>query len=74
MYYSFIVFYFLTCFLYFRMLSIKNQIVEKMYQNATSKNRSNIKKIKNSIELRKKIYIVLIWPLYEIYLATFSDE
>ena len=56
------------------MLSIKNQIVEKMYQNATSKNRSNIKKIKNSIELRKKIYIVLIWPLYEIYLATFSDE
>jgi len=55
MYYSFVAFYLLTCFLYFRMLVIKNQIVEKIYQNANSKNRANIKKIKSLIETRKRI-------------------
>jgi len=74
MYYSFIAFYLLTCFLYFRMLTIENQIVEKIYQNANSKNRANIKKIKSLIETRKRIYIVLFWPIYEIYLTIFRNE
>ena len=56
------------------MLAIKNQIVEKIYQNANSKNRANIKKIKSLIETRKRIYIVLFWPIYEIYLTIFRNE
>ena len=74
MYYSFAIFYFLTCFLYFRMLTIKKQIIEKIYQNANSKNRSNIKKVENSIQLRKRFGVILFWPFYEIYLAIFNDE
>ena len=74
MYYSFIIFYFLTCFLYFSILSINSRIVDKIYQNATSKNRLNIKKIKSLIDARKKFYAILLWPLCEIYLKIFSDE
>ena len=74
MYYSFIAFYFLTCFLYFRILTIENKILEKIYQNASSKNRSNIKELKDLIKSRKRLQVVLFWPVYEVYLAMFSDE
>tara|TARA_B100000524_G_scaffold289242_1_gene164252 strand:- start:81 stop:251 length:171 start_codon:yes stop_codon:yes gene_type:complete len=56
------------------MLTIKKQIIEKIYQNANSKNRSNIKKVENSIQLRKRFGVILFWPFYEIYLAIFNDE
>lgn len=56
------------------MLTIENKILEKIYQNANSKNRSNIKKFKDLIKSRKRLQIVLFWPVYEIYLAISSDE
>jgi len=74
MYYSFILLYFLLCHLYFCTLNTINQVTKKMYQNATSKNRTDIKKINASIENRKKIIIVLFWPFYETYLLMSKNK
>tara|TARA_B100000035_G_C21030148_1_gene567996 strand:+ start:452 stop:676 length:225 start_codon:yes stop_codon:yes gene_type:complete len=74
MYYSFILFYLLLSFLYFINIKIFASILEKIYQNASSKNRKNIKETKVLIESRKKIYIILTWPLYEIYLLINKNE
>ena len=56
------------------MLNTINQVTKKMYQNATSKSRTNIKKINTSIENRKKLVIVLFWPFYEAYLLMISNK
>jgi hypothetical protein len=50
------------------------KITKKMYQNATSKSRTSIKKVNLSIENRKKVYIVLFWPFYEAYLLITKNE
>lgn len=67
-------FYLLTCLLYRAVLKNIEKLVEKIYQNATSKNRNEIKKIKESIVTRRKIYVSLFWPLYEAYKGMFPDE
>lgn len=74
MYYNFILFYLLLGFLYFCTFKSIHEIVEKLYQNATSKNRTSLKKLKESITLRKKIIFALIWPVYEVYLLIKKDE
>ena len=74
MYYSFILFYLLTCWLYFCTFQSVYKVVEKIHQNATSKNRTSIKQIKTSIEARNKVYFALLWPLYELYLLINKNE
>ena len=74
MYYSFILFYLLTCWLYFCTLQLVYSVVKKIHQNATSKNRTSIKEIKDSISSRKKAALCLLWPFYEAYLFINKNE
>ncbi len=74
MYYSFILVYLLTSFLYFCVFNSIFKIVEKIHQNATSKNRTDIKKIKDSIFTRKRKAAALVWPFYEFYLLIGKNE
>ena len=74
MYYSLILTYLLTSFLYFCVFNTISKIVEKMHQNATSKNRTAIKKIKESTSLRKRKIAALTWPFYEVYLMIGKNE
>jgi len=74
MYYSLILFYLLLSFLYYCVFKSISVIIEKLYQNATSKNRTNLKKLKESVALRKNVIFVLLWPIYEVYHLIKKDE
>jgi hypothetical protein len=62
------------CLLYGTFLTRLDSLIEQLYQNATSKNREKLKKIKNTVEKRNKVYIILFWPLYELYSMILRNE
>lgn len=72
--YNLLLLYLIVCFLYRITINFIYDISNCIYQNASSKNRVQIKSIKEKIQFRKKIYIVFIWPLYELYFLAFKNE
>lgn len=60
--------YFLITILYFFIIKMIEQIYELIYQNSSSKNRNYVDTIRQKIIRRSRFYIVVIWPIYEIYL------
>jgi len=63
----FLSFYIFLCFQYYTVFHFQNTLLEVMYQNASSKNRNEIKNIKTKVEKKIKLHIVLFWPVFEIY-------
>jgi hypothetical protein len=64
---TFIIFYTITCLQYFFSLNFQKKLLEVMYQNASSKNRIEIKSIKMIVERKSQLYVILLWPIFETY-------
>lgn len=59
--------YLFSCFLYNRFFLVMYAVSEIIYQNAASKNRAEIQKVKDELRIKKSLYVFFVWPFYEMY-------
>lgn len=66
--------YLITCFFYYVFLFYNLKILECIYQNSSSKNRIQIKEIRDDFRNKKTFLKVFFWPLFEFYYIVKRNE
>jgi len=66
--------YLVACFLYYTFLFYNLKILECIYQNSSSKNRIEIKEIRDELKRKKTFLKAFLWPFLEFYYIVIRNE